>query len=165
MLKEINPEDPAKYDYVLSRPAIMDYCTKKLEKCKCNLCPLVDACKKANVKTPPPRKPLTSPQEQKILEKFLKIYTPILEIDQYLTEYPLGNRAADLVFHTKECTWWVAEIEEELNYTAIGQAITYRKIYKELRGKRPKAAVICRRAPRDLKEACEVDVGIMVILV
>lgn len=35
ILRKINPNDPAKYDYVLSRPAIMGYCTRKIEKSLC----------------------------------------------------------------------------------------------------------------------------------
>ncbi|MCS7365469.1 MAG: hypothetical protein NDF54_08545 [archaeon GB-1867-035] len=54
------------------------------------------------------------------------------------------------------------DVECELNYMAIGQVIVYRKIFSEVRKVRPKALIVCRRAPSKLKEICEIDPGIEV---
>ncbi len=42
--KNINPLDPSKYDYVLSRPAILDICKKNLEESDCDACFLNEIC-------------------------------------------------------------------------------------------------------------------------
>ncbi len=44
-LKEINPDDPIKYDFVISRPAILGLCNKDLGSSFCNLCPLRNVCR------------------------------------------------------------------------------------------------------------------------
>ena len=54
-LRHVNSEDPAKYDYVLSRPSIMGYCVKQSGKSKCYLCPIYEICESSR-KLPPPRK-------------------------------------------------------------------------------------------------------------
>ena len=59
--------------------------------------------------------------------------------------------------HERNCNWYVIEVEYELNYTAIGQVIVYRKIFSEVRKVRPKALIVCRKSPPELKEVCEVD--------
>jgi len=164
-LKNINSEDPAKYDYVLSRPAIMGYCTKRLELRKCVLCPLAVACSSSNVgeiKVVEEGVTLVSKRESRILEKFKSRYFKQLKIDKIFTEYPLGDRRADILFHTVDCTWWIGEVEEQLNYEAIGQAILYKLLFYKLKGKWAKAIVICSKAPQDMLEACKIDAGIKV---
>jgi len=42
--RKINPSDPSKYDYVLSRPAILDICKKNLDDSDCDACLLSDIC-------------------------------------------------------------------------------------------------------------------------
>ncbi|ADB58827.1 DUF2400 family protein [Archaeoglobus profundus] len=42
--RSVNPQDPAKYDYVLSRPAILDICKKSLEYSGCDACLLNEIC-------------------------------------------------------------------------------------------------------------------------
>jgi hypothetical protein len=159
----INPHDPAKYDYVFSRPAIMGYCMKDPAKNRCYLCPISDICISRQKLPETKGKPLSSKIEQKIFNTFLKIHGH--EFDKVNTEYPLGTRRADAVAHMKECTWYVIEVEEKLNYTAIGQALMYRRLYKEIQNVRPEALIVCRRADIELKNACEIDAGIKVILV
>jgi len=163
LLREINQDDPTKYDYVLSRPSIMGYCTPDPAMNRCYLCPLSNICRSA---TPPPTiksKPLTSEKERKIFERFLKIYGN--QFDKIATEYPLGSRSADAVAHMKNCKWCVIEVEEKLNYTAIGQALMYRNLYKEIKKKKPEALIVCQKADLELKNACEIDAGIKVVLV
>ncbi len=46
MLKMINKEDPIKYDFVLSRPAILGLCNKDIEISFCEICPLRNICTK-----------------------------------------------------------------------------------------------------------------------
>ncbi len=134
LLRKINPKDPAKYDYVLSRPAIMKYCTKNPDKRRCYLCPLARACQNASlevpIKTP-------SPGERELISDFPAQYSERLGIDWHCLEYKLGKRKADLVFHVSTCEWWVVEAEVELNYQAIGQAVVYRSLFKNRKGKEP----------------------------
>jgi len=163
LFRNINSEDPVKYDYVFSRPAIMGYCAKDPARNRCYLCPLNEICSSASLPFKPKVKPLTSSKERKILDEFLKIDGD--KFDEIKTEYPVGGKSIDVVAHDRNCNWYVMEVEEKLNYTAIGQAVTYRKLFTEIKKIRPKAVIICRDAPLDLKAACEVDVGIEVILV
>ncbi|OYT39623.1 MAG: hypothetical protein B6U89_03825 [Desulfurococcales archaeon ex4484_58] len=46
-LAKLEPEDPAKYDFVLSRPQILGICLKKIEYSHCSVCPLKDFCKRS----------------------------------------------------------------------------------------------------------------------
>lgn len=163
IFKDINPEDPIKYDYVFSRPAIMGYCRKNPSENKCYLCPLNSLCKS---RKPPPKtegKPLASMTERKILNEFLDAYGH--QFDKVSTEYPLGLKKADAVVHMKNCKWYVVEVEEKLSYTAIGQAFTYKWLYEETENIRPEAMIVCKRADLDLKDACEIDAGIRVIVI
>lgn len=45
-LKELDPIDPVKYDFPLSRLGIMDYCPRKRDKNKCKKCDLRPVCQK-----------------------------------------------------------------------------------------------------------------------
>ena len=167
-LKNINSEDLTKYDYVLSRPAIMGYCTKKLELRKCALCPLAIVCSSSNIgeiNVVEETMTLSSERETGILEEFKKKYFSRLEVDKAFTEYPLGNKRADILFHSVNCTWWIGEVEEQLNYNAIGQAVLYKSLFYKLRKKWARAIIICSKASQDLLEACKLDAGIEVFLV
>ena len=42
--RRVNPEDPAKYDYVLSRPTILDICKAKFDESDCDVCFLSNIC-------------------------------------------------------------------------------------------------------------------------
>ena len=44
ILREINPEDPVKYDFVLSRPVILGLCNKDIMESYCWVCPLRKIC-------------------------------------------------------------------------------------------------------------------------
>ena len=44
-LRQINPEDPIKYDYVLSRPPLLGICLKEHVLSHCSICPLRGLCK------------------------------------------------------------------------------------------------------------------------
>lgn len=45
ILRQINEEDPIKYDYVLSRPPLLGICLKEHILSHCTICPLKDLCK------------------------------------------------------------------------------------------------------------------------
>lgn len=65
-------------------------------------------------------------------------------------------RFIDVICEEEDGIVWVFEIEKELNYTAIGQAISYKYLYdKDNPGINSKPGVICGTAPKDLKESCE----------
>lgn len=51
----------------------------------------------------------------------------------------------------RDCNWYVIEMGDKLNYRAIGQVVTYRKLFREIKKIRPKAVIICRNAPLDLR--------------
>ncbi len=164
-MREINPEDPAKYDYVLSRPAIMGYCRPKDPRCYC--CPLFEVCDYARRRPlPPPRRgPLMSEKEDRIFRAFWKRYAGELGLDDFDTERPVDGRKIDVVAHEKGCRSWVIEVEEALNYDAIGQVVVYRWLFGKKEGKTPKAAIVCEKAKPEDVEACEVDTGIRVFVV
>ena len=166
LLRLMNPEDPAKYDYVLSRPSIMGYCTKDFRARMCFLCILRDICRSAKLaydrKIPVK---MFSRKEHAILRNFLGRYREHLHIDKYYVEYPIGRRRIDLIFHTEHCTWWVAEVEHTLNYQAIGQVVVYRNLYLRKFGIHPRGVIICTKASPEMREVCEVDAGIDVFLV
>ncbi|MEM2506009.1 MAG: DUF2400 family protein [Nitrososphaeria archaeon] len=159
-LREINPEDPVKYDYLLSRISIMGFCAKDPSKSKCCLCPLVNVCKSSRF-TPEPRVYALRGKEYDIFERFLKIYGS--EFDSIKTEYPLGKYSADALLHKTNSEMYVAEVEEELNYAAIGQVLTYRYLYFTIHSKIAKPIIICSRSRKELKETCEKEQGIAVI--
>ena len=138
----------------------MGYDMKDPAKNRCYLCPLSDICKSARLPVIVKDRALISSRERRIFEDFLKVSGD--RFDQIETEFPVGRRSIDAVAHERNCNWYVIEVEYELNYTAIGQVIVYRKIFTEARKIRPKALIVCRRAPSELKEICEVDPGIEV---
>ena len=45
ILRRINPEDPIRYDFVLSRPALLGICLKNINFSHCWTCPLRDICR------------------------------------------------------------------------------------------------------------------------
>ncbi|MCS7369517.1 MAG: DUF2400 family protein [archaeon GBS-70-058] len=159
-LRKINPEDPTKYDYVLSRISIMGYCAKNIAKSQCYMCPLINLCNSSKSPKIIEAKPLT-PVEMEILEDFLKIHGR--EFDKVITEYTLGKYSADAFIHAKSCIEYIVEVERELNYTAIGQAVTYRYLYYKHSRKIAKPMIICRKASKELKEAAQLEQGIEVI--
>ncbi len=48
ILRSINPKDPVKYDFVLSRPMILGLCNKDMEYSYCWVCPLKSICEAAS---------------------------------------------------------------------------------------------------------------------
>jgi len=159
-LRKIDPSDPAKYDYLLSRISIMGYCAKDISRSKCYLCPLIGICETSKFKPAPKTKALRG-REQRIFEDFLKSYGHAF--DDVKTEYPLGNYTADALLHKPNCETFIVEVEEELNYNAIGQVIVYQYLYFRTHGKIAKPAIICSKIRRDIKEACETEQGIKII--
>jgi hypothetical protein len=73
------------------------------------------------------------------------------ELDRVVTGYPLGRYSADALTHTVDCDEYVVEVEEELNYSAIGQVVTYRYLLHKIHGRLARPMIICRRAPRELR--------------
>ena len=163
LFRKINPDDPAKYDYVFSRPAIMKYCIKDSAKNKCYLCPLSEICTSAKIPLTFKTRARMSEEEEKVLNEFLALNKN--KYDYIGKEVQLGNRRVDAILHDKQCKWYVVEVERELNYTAIGQAVAYRRIFKEIYRKTPEAIILCRKAPHELKTACTIDANIEVIIV
>jgi len=49
-LREVNEEDPVKYDFILSRPAILGWCKKDLLQSDCDVCPLRPYCRATNTR-------------------------------------------------------------------------------------------------------------------
>jgi hypothetical protein len=93
----------------------------------------------------------------------------------YISPYPVGRffkenfgcklRFADSICEVKDGNVWVFEVERELNYNAIGQAISYKYLYdKDNPSIRSSAGIICCKIPQGLKEVCE-NVQISVFLV
>lgn len=159
-LRELNPDDPVKYDYLLSRVSIMGYCAKELEKSRCHLCPLVNVCEASRFKPEPHHVPLRG-KEREIFEKFLSVYGE--EFDSVTTEYLLEGYRADAVLHRRNCETWIVEVEEKLNYNAIGQVVTYRYFFFKTRGVKAKPVIVCLRSDKRLREACEVEQGVEVV--
>jgi len=159
-LRRLNPYDPTKYDYVLSRISIMGYCAKDVAKSTCFLCPIASVCRTSRLPEVVRPRPLTE-REMRILEEYLEVHRG--ELDVVLTEYPLGRYSVDALLHTIYCEEYIVEVEEELNYSAIGQAITYKYLYYKLRGRAAKPMIICRRASKELKEAAWLEQGIAVV--
>ena len=86
-----------------------------------------------------------------------------MEFDRVVTEYALGRFSADALLHARSCSEFVVEVEKELNYAAIGQAVTYRYLYYRHSGRIAKRMVVRRRAPRELREAAQLEQGIEVV--
>lgn len=128
----------------------MGYCAKELYKSRCYLCPLINVCKFSRF-TPIPKAKALRGKERKIFEVFLKIYGH--EFDDVRTECPLGRYSADALLHKTSCETYITEVENELNYNAIGQVLTYYFLYFKIRGKTAKPMIICSRKHRNLQRA------------
>jgi uncharacterized protein (TIGR02757 family) len=159
-LRKLNPEDPTKYDYVLSRVAIMGYCAKDMARSLCCLCLIASICNSSKLPKLVKAKLLTK-EEMEILKGYIEAHKG--ELNRVITEYPLGKYSADALLHTVSCDEYVVEVERELNYNAIGQVITYRYLLHKIHGKFAKPMILCKRAPKDLKEAAQLEQGITVV--
>jgi len=73
------------------------------------------------------------------------------------------KKSSDVFMHTKTCSEYIVEVERELNYTAIGQTVTYRYLYYKYSGKMTKPIIICRKASREFREAVQLERGIEVM--
>jgi hypothetical protein len=100
-------------------------------------------------------------REMEMLRKYAEAHRRGL--DRVVTGYPLGRYSADALIHTVDCDEYVVEVEEELNYNAIGQVMTYRYLLHKIHGRLARPMIICRRAPRELKEAARLEQGIAVV--
>lgn len=162
VLVQLNPQDPVKYDFMLSRPAIVGYCMKDPQQNRCYLCPLFESCRNADEL---PRQismnPLATPHEQELFQRFLELHTIDFEIVE--TEVQLGQKRADAICKVKKNGWWVIEVEKELNYTAVGQALVYKKLFHDIKGINAQPVIICGKINQDILSACELDAGIQVI--
>lgn len=49
-LRSINPDDPVRYDFLLSRPAILGWCKKSLHESDCDICYLNSICRGAKLR-------------------------------------------------------------------------------------------------------------------
>ena len=166
IFRQIDERDPTKYDYVLSRPAIMGYCTKDYSKAKCYCCPLNEICKSAHQPIIVKSKPIRSKTEHLMFEKFLEYAKRELKakFDNIITEYPINHHSIDAVLHETNCNWWIIEVESgKLQYEGIGRAILYRRLFRKIMKVEPKVIIICQTASQEYKEACEVDLGIKVL--
>jgi len=159
-LRRLNPEDPTKYDYVLSRASIMGYCAKDAARSLCCLCPVASVCKSSRLPKLVEARPLAE-REMEMLRKYVEAHRRGL--DRVVTGYPLGRYSADALIHIVDCDEYVVEVEEELNYSAIGQVVTYRYLLHKIHGRLARPMIICRRAPRELKEAAQLEQGIAVV--
>ena len=84
----MNPEDPTKYDYVLSKASIIGYCAKDLARSQCCLCPIASVCASSRLPKPARARPLAK-EEVEILRKYLEVYGK--ELDMVVTEYHWGG--------------------------------------------------------------------------
>lgn len=97
--------------------------------------------------------------ETMLLDKFIADRTVTGE---YRRQEPLGRsflergeianlRHADAVCVTEDSVDWAFEVEAELNYTALGQALVYKHLYElDNPGRNAQAGIICSGAPADI---------------
>jgi len=165
IFRQIDSEDPTKYDYVFSRPMIMGYCRRNLDESRCYLCPLWELCKSVvRTKLPKGKKKL-SKHEEKIFKRFYGRYASKLLFKKICKEYPIDSRSIDVLGIDMHGNVYVIEVERKLTYEAIGQAVIYRSLYHERKGIRPKAMIVCESASKDLEEICKIDANIDVVVV
>jgi uncharacterized protein (TIGR02757 family) len=167
IMREINPDDPAKYDYVFSRPSMMGYCSLEFEERKCEVCPLSSACRASNLPHPHGQH-LRSKDEDKIFERFeekIRPYVNDVNAD-IIEEFQVNGYSADAVIRFKNGERAVVEVERELNHMAVGQVVDYQVKYESRYDEEAKAIVVVERA-RDEKliELLKSERGIEVILV
>lgn len=84
-------------------------------------------------------------------------YQPIYPVGRYFRDnFGCNLKFADAICKEENGTVWVLEVERELNYPAIGQAISYKYLYdKDNPGVISRPGVVCSTATQDLKEVCE----------
>jgi len=84
-------------------------------------------------------------------------YQPIFPVGRFFKDnFGCNLRFVDAICVEKSGTIWVLEVERELNYTAIGQAISYKYLYeKDNPGVKTRPSIICSTATQDLKKVCE----------
>ncbi len=160
LMRKINPKDPAKYDYVFSRPSIMGYCARDFESRTCRYCPLREMCRASRVpEAVGEKRALKSPEENAILERHLVQLGAKAEwVDK---EVPLGRYRADAIIHFRGDGDQVAEVERELNDAAVGQVLKYRHEYYRLMKKMPKATIVVKVVRDDeLRRSLESELGI-----
>ncbi|MEM2584973.1 MAG: hypothetical protein QXP99_05595 [Thermoproteota archaeon] len=86
--------------------------------------------------------------------------------ESLLREVDVGLRGRKMVDRivVSDDVVYVIEIEDELNYIAIGQALVYSELYKQkyLEKREVKPVIVCSKMDLDLMFACE-KLGIKVI--
>jgi len=165
LMMKINPEDPAKYDYVFSRPSILGYCTRDFVNVHCQYCAMQEMCKASRAPKPVgEKKALKSPEENAMLDRYQARQGKRVEVVD--REVPLGRYRADAIIRFRGNGDQVAEVERELNDNAVGQVLKYRYEYFRLKKKMPKATIIVGKIRDDeLRRHLESELGIDVVVV
>lgn len=164
LLKEISPNDPIKYDFILSRPAIANYCLKDLSSSRCYICPLFGICLNSNEKSKNiNRNKLSHSQEYELFTRYLQLNND--KYDQIKTDVNMGNTTVDILLHEIDNGWLVGEVEDQLSYESIGQILYYKNFVKSEKNIDAKPFIICRQFDSELKFACEIDADIKIFQV
>jgi len=141
----------------------MGYCQEDPARNQCFLCPIMILYQYKQRDSHIRDRDLKSPRDQEIFQRFKQQYGG--DFIRLIPEYCLGRKRADAVGIRKDGKCWVFEIEKKLNYTAIGQALTYKRLYRDIYKKIPEAVIVCEKSDVTLEKACKMDAGIQVILV
>ncbi|MBC7091240.1 MAG: DUF2400 family protein [Nitrososphaeria archaeon] len=101
LLKQVNPEDPIKYDFVLSRPALLGWCLKETEYSHCQTCLLRQACKIGSKTETYSRlfdTKLKEPIEAKKPENLIKRHNHLVKIayQYFIEKYKLHDCRTDV---------------------------------------------------------------------
>ena len=99
------------------------------------------------------------------LRKLIEKYGMYLNISNYYTEYSIDNYSIDVVIHSKNCTWYVVEIERALNDAAIGQVIKYMILFHKHTKRIAKPMIVCEKANPELIRELKLNLGIEVFTV
>mgnify|MGYP006293290717 CR=1 FL=1 len=165
ILKQINEQDPIKYDFALSRPSLAGYCAKDPKKNQCYYCPFIGICESSQglAEGILDGRPILSEYERDLFEQFLRLRRN--EFDEIKTEVSLGRKQVDALCHVKRDGWWIIEVERELNYTSVGQALVYKRLYDEsFKNQQGQAVIVCGKDDKDIARMCELDAGIKVFV-
>lgn len=77
----------------------------------------------------------------------------------------VGSKFIDLVFE-KEGEIWIIEAEKKLNFSALGQVLTYKPLYQEhfSPSKPLRLGIVCEEGNEDIEKACRKE-GVKVFIV
>jgi len=130
VFKSIKPSDPVRYDFPISRIAILGLCRPRLEQCNCYVCPLSIHCDSSQPKEVILRERKT-PEHNKILEYFVR-WNPWRT--SCTSEYRLDGTADIVCFEPsiKDPRWiYVAEVKVKAEPDSIAQVLRYGEILKK----------------------------------